>query len=131
MRKIKNLISSSKNSLYNSMRIAIDDKDVEDLHFKIVAKKVKKLLSDTNVVNSNLLSDISFIKTYSYHTNIDRAARQIFCIEILLNKYLPINRKLSRKIAFFFVAKKHQKIKRVFSYEEVRRWNQYQSTIKK
>ena len=38
MRKIKNLISSSKNSLYNSMRIAIDDKDVEDLHFKIVAK---------------------------------------------------------------------------------------------
>ena len=95
------------------MRIAIDDKDVEDLHFKIVAK-VKKLLSDTNVVNSNLLSDISFIKTYSYHTNIDRAARQIFCIEILLNKYLPINRKLSRKIAFFLLRRNIKKLNESF-----------------
>ena len=67
MRKIKNLISSSKNSFYNSVRLAIDDKDVEALHFRIV-DKVKKLLSDTSVDNSNVLSDISYIKTYSYHT---------------------------------------------------------------
>ena len=109
MRKIKNLISSSKNSFYNSLRLAIDDKDVEVLHFRIV-DKVKKLLSDTSVDNSNVLSDISYIKTYSYHTNIDRAARQILCIESNLNKFPFINKKLSNIIASFFILRNVKKL---------------------
>ncbi len=95
------------------MRLAIDDKDVEALHYRIVAK-VKKLLSDTNVDNSNLLSDISFIKTYSYHTNIDRAARQILCIENRLNKFLFINKKLSKKIASLLIRKNIKKLSKSF-----------------
>tara|TARA_Y100000768_G_scaffold521_1_gene395 strand:+ start:29931 stop:31547 length:1617 start_codon:yes stop_codon:yes gene_type:complete len=109
MRKIKSLISSSKNSFYNSVRLAIDDKDVEALHFRIV-DKVKKLLSDTSVDNSNVLSDISYIKTYSYHTNIDRAARQILCIQSRLNKLPFINKKLSKKIASFFIRRNVKKL---------------------
>ena len=99
---MKRYINSLKSWLYSLIRENMDDQQVRELHLEIVTA-LKNILSKTNIKNANNISDIAYIKAYAYHTNIDRAARQIFCLTEIIKRVPYIKERFAQKLASYLV----------------------------
>ncbi len=99
---MKRHINSLKSWLYSLIRENMDDQQVRELHLEIVTA-LKNILSKTNIKNANNISDIAYIKAYAYHTNIDRAARQIFCLTEIIKRVPYIKERFAQKLASYLV----------------------------
>ena len=87
---------------YAFLRKFLAESKIRDLHLQVV-NAVKTTISDTDINNSANISDIAFIKSISFNTNIDRAARYILLLTETIKKVPLISESLAAKLAFYLV----------------------------
>ena len=87
---------------YTALRKSVHDSKVRDLHLKVV-RTIKTTISKTDIKNAEIISDIAFIKTISFNTNIDRAARYILLLTETIRKVPLVSESLAAKLAFYIV----------------------------
>ena len=87
---------------YAFFRKSVNDSKVRDLHLEVV-NALKTIISNTDINNAAHIADIAFIKSISFNTNIDRAARYILLLTEKIRKVPLISEVLAAKLAFYLV----------------------------